>query len=120
MNRFVDDDEVTAYFAGADAVVLPYHRSSASSPASVAMANGLPLVLTAVGGLPEAVAGYEGAILVPPRDPQRCETPSAGFPSSRGRYRDPHSWDPQFFFFFFFFFSFGTTCRHRLRGVDKH
>ncbi|MEA2212669.1 MAG: hypothetical protein QOF83_2617, partial [Solirubrobacteraceae bacterium] len=67
VNRFVEDGEVTAYFAGADAAVLPYHRSSASSPASVAMANGLPLVLTAVGGLPEAVADYEGAILVPPR-----------------------------------------------------
>ena len=53
VNRFVDDDEVVGYFAGADAVVLPYHRSSASSPASVAMANGLPLIVTAVGGLPK-------------------------------------------------------------------
>ena len=69
VNRFVDDDEVIAHFADADAVVLPYHRSSASSPAHVAMSNGLPLVITAVGGLPEAVADYEGAILVPPRDP---------------------------------------------------
>jgi hypothetical protein len=53
VNRFVSDDEVTAYFAGADAVVLPYHRASASSPASAAMANGLPLVVTEVGGLPD-------------------------------------------------------------------
>ena len=28
INRFVDDDEVVAQFAAADAVVLPYHRSS--------------------------------------------------------------------------------------------
>ncbi len=35
VNRFVEDDEVIAHFAGADAVVLPYHRSSASSPAHV-------------------------------------------------------------------------------------
>ena len=94
VNRFVEDDEVTAYFAGADAAVLPYHRSSASSPASVAMANGLPLVLTAVGGLPEAVAGYDGAIMVPPRDPQALRDAIRGLPQLCGRrYQDPHSWE---------------------------
>jgi glycosyltransferase involved in cell wall biosynthesis len=94
VNRFVEDDEVSAYFAGADAAVLPYHRSSASSPASVAMANGLPLVLTAVGGLPEAVAGYEGAILVPPRDPRALRDAIRRIPQLCGRrYQDPHSWE---------------------------
>jgi glycosyltransferase involved in cell wall biosynthesis len=94
VNRFVEDDEVTAYFAGADAAVLPYHRSSASSPASVAMANGLPLVLTAVGGLPEAVADYEGAILVPPRDPHALRDAIRRLPQLCGRrYDDQHSWE---------------------------
>jgi glycosyltransferase involved in cell wall biosynthesis len=94
VNRFVEDDEVTAYFAGADAAVLPYHRSSASSPASVAMANGLPLVLTAVGGLPEAVADYEGAILVPPRDPLALRDAIRRLSQLCGRrYRDQHSWE---------------------------
>jgi len=94
VNRFVDDDEVIAHFAAADAVVLPYHRSSASSPAHVAMSNGLPLVITAVGGLTEAVAEYEGAILVPPRDPVALRDAIRRLPALRGRrYRDPHSWD---------------------------
>jgi glycosyltransferase involved in cell wall biosynthesis len=94
VNRFVDDDEVIAHFAAADAVVLPYHRSSASSPAHVAMSNGLPLVITAVGGLPEAVADYEGAILVPPHDPTALRDAIRRLPQLRGRrYRDPHSWD---------------------------
>jgi glycosyltransferase involved in cell wall biosynthesis len=94
VNRFVDDNEVIAHFAAADAVVLPYHRSSASSPAHVAMSNGLPLVITAVGGLPEAVADYEGAILVPPRDPVALRDAIRRLPDLRGRrYRDPHSWD---------------------------
>jgi glycosyltransferase involved in cell wall biosynthesis len=94
VNRFVEDDEVTAYFAGADAAVLPYHRSSASSPASVAMANGLPLVLTAVGGLPEAVAGYEGAVLVPPRNPKALRDAIRGLPQLCGRrYHDQHTWE---------------------------
>jgi glycosyltransferase involved in cell wall biosynthesis len=94
VNRFVSDADVSAYFAGADAVVLPYHRSSASSPASVAMAHGLPLVLTSVGGLPEAVAEYDGAILVPPRAPDELVKAIRQLPALRGkRYRDPHSWE---------------------------
>lgn len=93
VNRFVEDDEVTAQFAAADAVVLPYHRSSASGPAHVAMSNGLPLVLTAVGGLPAAVEDYEGAILVPPRDPAALRDALRRLPSRCGRtYPDPHSW----------------------------
>jgi glycosyltransferase involved in cell wall biosynthesis len=94
VNRFVSDDEVIAHFAGADAVVLPYHRSSASSPAHVAMSNGLPLVITAVGGLPAAVADYEGAVLVPPRDPVALRNAILQLPEMRGRrYTDPHSWN---------------------------
>ena len=93
-NRFVDDDDVDRYFAGADAVVLPYHRSSASGPAHAAMSNGLPLVVTAVGGLPAAVADYEGAILVPPGDPSALRDAIRRLPDLRGRrYADPHSWD---------------------------
>jgi glycosyltransferase involved in cell wall biosynthesis len=94
VNRFVDDDEVIAHFAGADAVVLPYHRSSASSPAHVAMSNGLPLVITSVGGLPAAVADYEGAILVPPSNPIMLRDAIRRLPDLRGRrFTDPHSWD---------------------------
>lgn len=93
VNRFVEDDEITAHFAAADAVVLPYHRSSASGPAHIAMSNGLPLVLTAVGGLPEAVSNYEGAILVPPRNPEALRNALRQLPGMCGRsYRDPHSW----------------------------
>jgi glycosyltransferase involved in cell wall biosynthesis len=94
VNRFVDDDEVAGYFAGADAVVLPYHRSSASGPAHVAMSSGLPLVITSVGGLPGAVAEYDGAVLVPPRDPAALADGIRQLPKLCGQtYKDPHSWD---------------------------
>jgi glycosyltransferase involved in cell wall biosynthesis len=94
VDRFVNDHEVRAYFAGADAVVLPYHRSSASGPAHVAMSHGLPLVLTAVGGLPAAVADYDGAVLVPPRDALALRDAIRKLPDLCGqRFRDPHSWD---------------------------
>ena len=69
VNRYVTDDEAAGYFAGADIVVLPYHRSSSSGPLQIAMAGGLPLVATRVGGLIEATAHYPGAVLAEPSDP---------------------------------------------------
>lgn len=69
VNRYVTDAEAAGYFAGADVVVLPYHRSSSSGPLQIAMAAGLPVVATRVGGLIEATAGYPGAVLVDPADP---------------------------------------------------
>jgi glycosyltransferase involved in cell wall biosynthesis len=73
INRYVSDEEVAVFFAGADAVVLPYHRSSASGPLHTAMSYELPIVVIQVGGLTEAVANYEGAINVPPRDPSALQ-----------------------------------------------
>jgi glycosyltransferase involved in cell wall biosynthesis len=69
VNRYVTDAEAAGYFAGADVVVLPYHRSSSSGPLQIAMAAGLPLVATNVGGLVEATAHYPGAVLADPSDP---------------------------------------------------
>ena len=70
VNRYVTDDEAAGHFAGADVVVLPYHRSSSSGPLQIAMAAGLPVVVTRVGGLIEATAGYPGAVLVDPSSPE--------------------------------------------------
>jgi glycosyltransferase involved in cell wall biosynthesis len=70
VNRYVTDDEAAGYFAGADVVVLPYHRSSSSGPLQIAMAAGLPVVATKVGGLVEATAHYPGAVLADPSSPR--------------------------------------------------
>lgn len=69
VNRYVTDQEVAGYFQRADVVALPYLRSSASGPLAIAQACGLPIVVTAVGGLVEAVADYSGAVLVRPGSP---------------------------------------------------
>jgi glycosyltransferase involved in cell wall biosynthesis len=69
VNRYVSDEEAATYFNGADIVVLPYHRSSSSGPLHIAMGLGLPVITTNVGGLTEAIADYEGAVLVPSKDP---------------------------------------------------
>ena len=93
VNRYVSDEEVGAFFARADAVVLPYHRSSASGPLHIAMSHHLPVIVTRVGGLVEAVAGYEGAIHVPPHDPDALRHALTRVRALRGRrFSDPHSW----------------------------
>ena len=61
VDRYVTDAEVSDWYARSDAVVLPYHRSSASGPLQIAMSAGLPVVVTAVGGLAEATSDYQGA-----------------------------------------------------------
>jgi glycosyltransferase involved in cell wall biosynthesis len=93
VDRYVTDEEVTAFFSRADAVVLPYHRSSSSGPLHIAMSAGLPVVVTAVGGLTEAVQRYPGAILVPPHDPAALRQALLRVLGRRGeRYPDQHSW----------------------------
>jgi glycosyltransferase involved in cell wall biosynthesis len=93
VDRYVTDAELITYFEQADAVVLPYHRSSSSGPLHIAMSSGLPVVVTAVGGLVEAVQDYPGALLVPPRDPTALRGALLRLLERRGRrYSDPHSW----------------------------
>jgi len=93
VDRYVTDAELTDYLARADAVILPYHRSSASGPLQVAMSAGLPVVVTSVGGLVEAVRDYPGALLVPPQDPAALRDALLQVLERRGqRYSDPHSW----------------------------
>jgi glycosyltransferase involved in cell wall biosynthesis len=94
VNRYVSDDEVAEAFAAADAVVLPYHRSSSSGPLHLAMANGLPVVVSAVGGLVQASEGYGGALRVPPRDPAALRGALDRAWELRGRrFADVHSWE---------------------------
>lgn len=93
VNHYVSDEEGAQFFSGADVVVLPYHRSSTSGPLHIAMSCGLPVVVTRVGGLIEAVSSYEGAILVPPADPARLQRALLEVAKLCGkRYSDTHSW----------------------------
>jgi 2-deoxystreptamine N-acetyl-D-glucosaminyltransferase/2-deoxystreptamine glucosyltransferase len=57
------------YLAAADVLVLPYLRGSQSAVAPLALASGLPVVTTAVGGVPEIVVDGENGLVVPAGDP---------------------------------------------------
>jgi glycosyltransferase involved in cell wall biosynthesis len=93
VNRYVHDTELDAYLRGADAVVLPYLRSSISGPLHVAMAYGLPIVITDVGGNGEAASAYEGATLVPPGDPVALRGAIETLATSNVRYAHPRPWE---------------------------
>ncbi|MET7290186.1 glycosyltransferase [Streptomyces sp. NPDC005573] len=94
VNRYVTDDEAKEHFARTDTLVLPYLRSSASGPLHIAMSNGIPVVLSAVGGLVEAAEDYEGAVFVPPADPRALAEGLLKARTATGtHYADPHSWD---------------------------
>jgi glycosyltransferase involved in cell wall biosynthesis len=94
VNRYVADEEVDGVFGGADLVVLPYHRSSQSGALHIALHYGLPVVVTAVGGLVEAVEGYGGAILTEPGDPDALLRAIQQAAKLRGqRFADPRGWE---------------------------
>lgn len=93
VNHYVNDEEVGEFFRGADAVVFPYRRASASGPLHIAMSFGLPVVVASVGGLPEVVSKYKGGTLVPPQDVVALRDALLHVPSLRGRrFADPYSW----------------------------
>ena len=94
VNRYVADSEVDGFFAAADVVVLPYRRSSASGPLHIAMSHGLPVVITAVGGLVEAAERYSGTTFVPAADPAALVGAVRRAAGMTGRrHADPSSWE---------------------------
>ena len=94
VNRYVTDDELARFIAGADGMVLPYHRSSASGPLHFAIGAGLPVMVTAVGGLVEAARDYPGVVFVPPQQPDAIRAALPEMAQRRAvRYESTGSWD---------------------------
>jgi glycosyltransferase involved in cell wall biosynthesis len=103
VTRFVDDAEIPAIFRRADLVVLPYLDAEHSGVLYTALAFGKPLLLSAVGGFPEAAA-TGAARLVPPGDSAELaaalvelvgdETARAELAAAAARVATgPYSWD---------------------------
>ncbi|MGA8573162.1 MAG: glycosyltransferase [Desulfobaccales bacterium] len=62
--------DIPDLLAAMDILVLPSHSEGVSLALLEAMAAGLPVIATAVGGLPEVVTDAANGLLIPPRDPE--------------------------------------------------
>lgn len=69
VDRYIPDEEVEVYFRAADLVVLPYKSATQSGITQTAFAFERPVVVTAVGGLPDVVDDGVTGFVVPPDDP---------------------------------------------------
>jgi glycosyltransferase involved in cell wall biosynthesis len=72
---FVAGPQVGPLFRRADVVVLPYRSATDSGVIPLAYRHGKPVLVTRVGGLPEAVREGETGWIVPPESPSamsRC------------------------------------------------
>jgi glycosyltransferase involved in cell wall biosynthesis len=68
IDRYVDDLEISLLFSASDLLVIPYTRASQSGVAHIAMAFGMPVVASEVGGLVESLGAYQGTIFTRPGD----------------------------------------------------
>jgi glycosyltransferase involved in cell wall biosynthesis len=66
--RFINDQEIAAYFERADVVALPYRQIDQSGVLFTALAFGKPLLLTRVGGFTEIADRYDAAVAAEPGD----------------------------------------------------
>ena len=63
--------DVPALYAASDIGLLCSHEEGFSNAVLEGMAAGLPMIVTDVGGNPEAVRDGESGLVVPPHDPER-------------------------------------------------
>jgi glycosyltransferase involved in cell wall biosynthesis len=69
VDRYVDNDEVEAFFIASDLVVLPYITATQSGIVQIAFSFDRPVVVTDVGGLPEVVSEGKTGFVVPAGNP---------------------------------------------------
>lgn len=68
--KFIPNDLVKHYFCAADMVVQPYRHATQSGISQMAYQFERPMLVTAVGGLPEIVPHNKVGYVLPPMQPQ--------------------------------------------------
>lgn len=67
----INNEEVPKYMIASDVLVMPSLSEGLSVAVLEAMASGLPVVATKVGGLPEIIKDGENGFLVEPKNPKQ-------------------------------------------------
>ncbi|UCG50946.1 MAG: glycosyltransferase [Candidatus Latescibacterota bacterium] len=70
VDRYVPNEEVEKYFVACDVVALPYLSATQSAIVQVAFSFHRPVIVTAVGGLPEVVEDGVTGYVVQKNDPE--------------------------------------------------
>ncbi|MEX0602423.1 MAG: glycosyltransferase, partial [Bacteroidota bacterium] len=65
---YVPNDQVALYFSACDVVILPYRSATQSGIVQIAYQFDVPVITTAVGGLPEVVEDGKTGFVVAPSD----------------------------------------------------
>ncbi|HPS22491.1 MAG TPA: glycosyltransferase [Methanoregulaceae archaeon] len=89
VSRYIADDEVPIYFSAADLIALPYTRASQSGVAHIAMAFGLPIIATKVGGLEEGLQSYSGALFIAPNNNEELKRALVQLLREKGSFPPP-------------------------------
>jgi len=66
---WIPEERMATLLAAADVLVLPYRRGTQSAVAPMALQQGVPVLSTAVGGVPEVVRDGVNGVVVPAGDP---------------------------------------------------
>jgi len=66
INNYIPENKIENYFLPADVVVLPYREGTSSGVIATAYGFGKPVIITNVGGLPDAVENKKTGLIVEP------------------------------------------------------
>lgn len=69
-NRYISNEDVEKFFTASDICVLPYKQATQSGIIQLSYAFGVPVIATAVGGIPEVIKDGETGYLIPANDVQ--------------------------------------------------
>lgn len=96
-----ESPQLPLLYNAADVFVLPSWHESFGTVGVEALASGIPVIGTRVGGIPEVLHGFgDAGLLIPPRDSgaiaealRQVFTSTQSFPINRERARQVFSWD---------------------------